>query len=127
MPTSNTTTSTALTTSHALDSRLLSPITAETTPKFGYIFKYLLEIYLFRKSPVRQSYLFGSNAKQRGDGEGSNMNMSTSPTSPLLPSSPPAVLSTTTADTNELMKKIDYFIRVKINFEMKIICLLFFD
>jgi hypothetical protein len=49
------------------------------------------------------------------------MNMSTSPTSPLLPSSPPAVLSTTTADTNELMKKIDYFIKVKINFSMKII------
>jgi hypothetical protein len=41
------------------------------------------------------------------------MNLSTSPTSPLLPSSPPAVLSTTTADTNELMKKIDYFIKVK--------------
>lgn len=36
------------------------------------------------------------------------MNISTSPTSP---SSSPAVLSTTTADTNELMKKIDYFIK----------------
>ena len=40
------------------------------------------------------------------------MNISTSPTSSLLPSSPPTVLSTTTADTNELMKKIDYFIKV---------------
>ncbi len=78
--------------------------------------KNLLVIYWFRKSPIRQSYLFGNNTKQRGDGEGNNMNMSTSPTSPLLPSSPsPAVLSTTTADTNELMKKIDYFIKVKIN------------
>ncbi len=40
------------------------------------------------------------------------MNMSTSP---LLPSSlSPAILSTTTtADTNELMKKIDYFIKVR--------------
>jgi hypothetical protein len=37
------------------------------------------------------------------------MNLSTSP---LLPSSPPALLSTTTADTNELMKKVDYFIKV---------------
>lgn len=40
------------------------------------------------------------------------MNMSTSPTSSLLPSNQPVVLSTTTADTNELMKKIDYFIKV---------------
>jgi hypothetical protein len=71
---------------------------------------------LFRKSPARQSYLFGSNVKQRGDGEGNSMNMSTSPTASLLPSSPPSVLSTTTADTNELMKKIDYFIKVKNNF-----------
>ena len=59
---------------------------------------------------MRQSYLFGSNVKQRGDNEGNNMNLSTSP---LLPSSPPALLSTTTADTNELMKKVDYFIKVK--------------
>jgi hypothetical protein len=48
------------------------------------------------------------------------MNLSTSPTSPLLPSSPPAVLSTTTADTNELMKKIDYFIKVKNNVSIRI-------
>ena len=45
------------------------------------------------------------------------MNMSTST---LLPTSPPAALSTTTtADTNELMKKIDYFIKVKINFRIR--------
>lgn len=70
----------------------------------------------FRKSPIRQSYLFGTNTKQRGDNERNNMNMSTSPTSSssLLPSTQPVVLSTTTADTNELMKKIDYFIKVKI-------------
>ena len=42
------------------------------------------------------------------------MNMSTSPTSSMLVSSPPTLLSTTTADTNELMKKIDYFIKVNL-------------
>ncbi|UJR16109.1 hypothetical protein I4U23_003021 [Adineta vaga] len=103
MPTNNTTTSNSLATSHVGDSRLLSPIPVETTPK---------------KSPIRQSYLFGGNVKQRNDGEGTpmNMNMNTSPTSSLLPSSQPAVLSTTTADTNELMKKIDYFIKSYVAF-----------
>ena len=70
-------------------------------------------MYWFRKSPVRQSYLFGSNVKQREDRERNTMNISTSPTSSLLPSPPPSVLSTTTADTNELIKKVDYFIKVK--------------
>jgi len=116
MPTGNNTSSTGLTTSHALDTRLLPPVPIEATPKYArqcLIVDKSLN-YLFRKSPVRQSYLFGSNVKQRGDGEGNSMNISTSP---LLPSSPPAVLSTTTtADTNELMKKIDYFIKVKNQF-----------
>ncbi|CAF4168530.1 unnamed protein product, partial [Rotaria magnacalcarata] len=40
----------------------------------------------------------------------------TSSTSSLLPSPTPAVLSTTTADTNELMKKIDYFIKCYVAF-----------
>ncbi|CAF4334640.1 unnamed protein product, partial [Adineta steineri] len=102
MPTNNNNTnSNTLTTSHIVDPRLSPPVSVETIPK---------------KSPIRQSYLFGSSLKQRGDGEGTNMNMSTSPTSSLLPSSPPVVLSTTTADTNELMKKIDYFIKCYVAF-----------
>ncbi|CAF0841933.1 unnamed protein product [Adineta ricciae] len=101
MPTTNTNSSSALTTSHVVDPRLMSPVPVETTPK---------------KSPIRQSYLFGGNTKQRGDGEGTTMNMSTSPTSPLNPSASPVVLSTTTADTNELMKKIDYFIKSYVAF-----------
>jgi hypothetical protein len=116
MPVGSNTSSTSLTASHAHDTRLLPPAPIEATQKyetFFNIFRKLLS-YLFRKSPARQSYLFGSNVKQRGDGEANNMNMSTST---LLPSSPPAVLSsTTTADTNELMKKIDYFIKVKMIF-----------
>ncbi|CAF3378284.1 unnamed protein product [Rotaria sp. Silwood1] len=98
MPTSNATASNILTTSHVLDSRLLPPVPIETTPK---------------KSPVRQSYLFGSNVKQRGDGEESRINISTSP---VISSPSPPVLSTTTADTNELMKKIDYFIKCFVAF-----------
>ncbi|CAF1079275.1 unnamed protein product [Adineta steineri] len=102
MPTNNNNTnSNTLTTSHIVDPRLSPPVSVEAIPK---------------KSPIRQSYLFGSSLKQRGDGEGTNMNMSTSPTSSLLPSSPPVVLSTTTADTNELMKKIDYFIKCYVAF-----------
>ncbi|CAF4003620.1 unnamed protein product, partial [Rotaria magnacalcarata] len=96
IPTSNSSSSNALSTSHAHDPRLLPSVPVETTPK---------------KSPVRQSYLFGSNIKQRGDGQEKHMNLNTSSTSSLLPSPTPAVLSTTTADTNELMKKIDYFIK----------------
>ncbi|CAF4423814.1 unnamed protein product [Rotaria sp. Silwood2] len=73
MPTSNTTASNILTTLRVLNSRLLPPVPIETTTK---------------KSPVRQSYLFG-----------------------IIPSSPPVILATTTVDIDELMKKIDYFIR----------------
>ena len=78
-----------------------------------FVFYFL--IFVFRKSPVRQSYLFGNNTKQRGEGEGGqSMNLSTSPMSSLhSPLSPPTMLSATTADTNELMKKIDYFIKVR--------------
>ncbi|CAF4533457.1 unnamed protein product [Rotaria socialis] len=100
-PTSNSSSSNALSTSHAHDPRLLPPVPVETTPK---------------KSPIRQSYLFGSNIKQRGDGQEKHMNLNTSSTSSLLPSPTSAVLSTTTADTNELMKKIDYFIKCYVAF-----------
>ncbi|CAF2906899.1 unnamed protein product [Rotaria sp. Silwood2] len=44
------------------------------------------------------------------------MNLSTTPISPLLLSSPPAVLSTTPVNINELMNKIDYFIKFYVAF-----------
>ncbi|CAF3368291.1 unnamed protein product [Rotaria sp. Silwood2] len=93
MPTSNTTASNILTTLRVLNSRLLPPVPIETTTK---------------KSPVRQSYLFGSNVKQRGDEKENRINISTSS---VIPSSPPVILATKTVDIDELMKKIDYFIK----------------
>jgi len=105
LPTSNTSVSTALsTTAHHHDPRLQLANPMESTPK---------------KIPVRQSFLFGNSIKQRGENEGTpNMNLTSTPISSLHPtsSSSPRMLSTTTADTTELMRKIDYFIKCYVAF-----------